>query len=65
MIKKISRTQAIERKLARSKKTSYLDKPAHMRAILAMNDEMADVRKDYKVKERKSQISAANKVLTA
>ena len=44
---------------------SYLDKPAHLDAILKMNDELENVRREYKVKEKNSQTSASNVVLTS
>ena len=65
MIKKISRAQEIEEQLKKDGKISYLDKPEHIKAILAMNKEMEEVKRLYKVKERKSEISAANLFLTA
>lgn len=59
MIKKINKTEEIERKLKRQHKIHYLDKPIHMKAILAMNEEMKKVRKNHKIKQHRSQYSAA------
>jgi len=61
MITTINRTKEIEAKL----KTEYLDSPHHIQAIKKMNEEMEEVRREYKVKDKNSQTSASNVVLTA
>jgi len=65
MIKKVSRTEEIKAKLKGEHKVFYLDKPGHLAAIVAMNEQMEIVRREYQVKDRKSQISAADVILTA
>lgn len=65
MIKKISKTEEIKKQLNNDGKVSYLDSPEHIEAIVKMNKEMEEVRREYKEKETNSQISAATVVLTA
>ncbi|MFC4211899.1 hypothetical protein ACFOWA_11940 [Pedobacter lithocola] len=65
MIKTVSKTNQIKDKLKMDGKVSYLDKPEHFNAIIEMNDEMEDVRRDYHVKDRRSQNSASHVILTA
>ena len=65
MIKRINRTEEIEAKLSKENKVTYLDSPKHIEAIKKMNEEMEEVRREYKVKEKNSQTSASNVVLTA
>jgi hypothetical protein len=65
MIKRINKTEEIKARLNQEHKVSYLDKPAHLDAILKMNDELENVRREYKVKEKNSQTSASNVVLTS
>lgn len=65
MIKTVSRTQIINDQLKNEGKVVYLDKPEHIAKIIAMNEEMADVRREYQVKDRNSQNSAVNVILTS
>ena len=65
MIKKINKTEEIKARLFRENKVTCLDTPEHIKAIMKMNDEMEEVRREYKVKEKNSQISAYNIILTA
>ena len=66
MIVTINKTQQIKEKLAKQgNPMDYLNKPAHIKAINDMNTEMEEVRREYKVKERDSQVSAAEVILTA
>lgn len=65
MFAKINKTEEIKAKLVSEGKVSFLDAPEHMAAILKMNEEMEEVRREYKIKEKNSQISAAQIVLTA
>jgi hypothetical protein len=65
MIKKISKTEEIKAKLKEDGKTSYLDKPEHVDAIVAMNEQMEFVRREFQVKDRNSQTSSASVILTS
>jgi len=65
MIKKINRTEAIREKLKSENKVSYLDSPKHLAAVVKMNNELKEVRREYKEKEMDSQVSASTVVLTA
>lgn len=64
MLKKISKTDAINDRLKRENKVIVLDKPEHLAAIKAMNIQMDLVRREYQAKDRKSQITAAKVILT-
>jgi hypothetical protein len=48
----------------RDGKVSSLDTPIHNEAIEKLNVQLAEVRRDYKVKEKNSYASASNVVLT-
>jgi len=65
MIKRISKTHTIKAKMKKEGKMSYLDQPKHFDAIVKMNDGLEEVRRDYQIKDKKSQISASSVVLTA
>jgi hypothetical protein len=64
MIKKISKTEVINERLEREGKVTTLDKKEHIDAIIAMNKQLEAVRREYQIKDRKSQITAANVILT-
>ncbi|HUM46429.1 MAG TPA: hypothetical protein PLD84_05855 [Chitinophagales bacterium] len=65
MIEKISRTEEIEKKLSDENKVTYFDSPADIQVIKTMNDEMEEINREYKVKEKNSQISASEVILTS
>jgi hypothetical protein len=65
MIQKISKTQEIKEQLKREGKHSFLDQPQHVEAIAAMNEQLEAVRREYQVKERNSQITAAEVILNS
>jgi hypothetical protein len=65
MINKVSKTEALRSKLRQEGKVTTLDKTQHISAITTMNKELESVRREYQVKDRNSQISAANVILTA
>jgi hypothetical protein len=64
MIETISKTDAIKAKLNPGAKI-YLDNPEHVTAIDSMNKQLESFRREFQVKERNSQTSAANVILTA
>ncbi|ACF44944.1 hypothetical protein [Pelodictyon phaeoclathratiforme] len=64
MMKKISKTDDINARLERDGKVTVLDKKEHIEAIIAMNKQLEAVRREYQIKDRKSQITAANDILT-
>jgi hypothetical protein len=64
MMKKISKTDDINARLERDGKVTVLDKKEHIEAIIAMNKQLEAVRREYQIKYRKSQITAANVILT-
>ncbi|WP_207421177.1 hypothetical protein [Desertivirga brevis] len=65
MITKISRTEAIRAKIKQEGKVTPLDKASHISAITTMNQQLEAVRREYQVKDRNSQITAATVILTA
>jgi hypothetical protein len=65
MITKISKTEAFKAKMKEEGKVTFLDKPEHIAAIVAMNEQLENVRREYQAKDRNSQINAIKVVLTA
>ena len=65
MIKKISKTEQIKAKMKAAGQVTYLDQPAHIDAIVAMNGQLAVVRREYQVKDSNSQTTASKVILTA
>lgn len=65
MIQKISKSDEYKSRLASENKTSYLEKPEDLEAIMAIDKQAELVRRDYKNKELNSTTSAAKVVLTA
>lgn len=64
MLKEISKTAAINDRLERENKVMILDRPEHIEAVEAMNRKLDAARREYQIKDRNSQISAAKVVLT-
>ncbi|WP_449257652.1 hypothetical protein [Chlorobium limicola] len=64
MIKKISKTAVINAKLEQEGKVTTLDKKEHIDAIIIMKKQLEAVRREYLIKDRESQISAARVILT-
>lgn len=64
MIKKISKTEVINAKLEQEGKVTTLDKKEHIDAIIRMNKQLETARREYLIKDRESQISAARVILT-
>lgn len=52
-------------RLSDEKKVTYLDKPSDIEAINEIDRQMECVRREYQIKEKNSQISAASVILTA
>ncbi len=65
MIQKINNTAQIRESLTQAGKVTVLNSAAHVEAITALNKEMEQVRREYKVKNQNSQNSAALTILTA
>ncbi len=61
----ISNSEKIIEKLEKEGKVQYVNKSKDLDAIFEMNDEMVSVRRDYQVKDRKSQVSASTVILTS
>lgn len=65
MITKISKTEAIRAKMKQEGKVTSLNSAQHIAAITTMNKQLETVRREYQVKDRNSQITAATVILTA
>lgn len=52
-------------RLSDEKKVTYLDKPHDIEVINEIDRQMEGVRREYQIKEKNSQISAASVILTA
>ncbi len=65
MINKISKTDNIRQKLVNENKLFILNTPDDVKAKNEITTEMEKVRREYKVKERNSMVSAASVPLTA
>ncbi|RLD66386.1 MAG: hypothetical protein DRI84_04885 [Bacteroidetes bacterium] len=61
----ISNSEKIIKKLKKDGKIESLNKTKDLDAIIEMNSEMENVRREYQVKDRNSQVSASQVILTA
>jgi len=64
MITKISKAETIRTKLRKAGNVTILDEPKHIAAIVAMNENLEVVRREYRAKDRNSQNAAAMVYLT-
>ncbi|MES2628498.1 MAG: hypothetical protein V4616_05965 [Bacteroidota bacterium] len=65
MIKTISKTKEINESLLSEGKVTVLNRPEDIEAIDALNAAMEEVHREYIVKNRNSQISAAQTIFNA
>ncbi len=65
MYKKISKTTEINTRLQKGGKVSAMNTVEDIAKITSMNQFMDEVRKEYQMKERLSQISASHVILNA
>ena len=65
MIIKISKTEDLNNQLQKEGKVKILNDTTHTKAMEEMNRDLEENRREYQVKDRKSQISAAKVILTA
>jgi len=65
MTEKISKYQELMSRLRDEDKVTYLDQPRDIEMINDIDKQMEDVRRDFQIKEKNSQISAATVILTA
>lgn len=65
MIKRISKARNIKEKLRKEGKSSFLERPEHLAAIVAMNEQLEIAKREYQIKDRNSQITAANVILNS
>ncbi len=65
MSKFVNKTQSIREKLKQEGKYTVLDKEEHVKSVTAMNESLENVRREFQVKDQKSQRNAANVTLTS
>jgi len=65
MIKEINKTEKLNAQLKKEGKVIQLNNKEHAEAIETMNEELEKTRRDYQVKNRESQVSAAKVILTS
>lgn len=65
MIIKINRTEEIMNRLKKEGKVTYLDSSEHIQAMVEMNKALEDLKREYIIKDRLSQISASQTFLNA
>jgi hypothetical protein len=61
----INESEAIKAQLKSDGKATNLDQQQYIAAIVAMNEQMEAVRREYQVKDRNSQMTASKVILTA
>ena len=61
----INKTKEVTDKLKSEQKTQILNSASDLAKISAINKHMQDVRREFQVKERESQMSASKVILTA
>lgn len=64
MLKKINKTEELRSRLREEGKIATINTPTQKAAINYLNEEMKEVKRDFKVKERKSETSASYICLT-
>lgn len=65
MIIKKNRTETVKSKMRQEGKVTILNKDQDIQAVTLMNKELEEVRREYQVKDRNSQITASTVILTA
>jgi hypothetical protein len=65
MYKKLSRSAEINNRLRKEKKIHVMDSKEDLNKIIAMNEYMGEVRRDYIVKDALSEISASKVILNS
>lgn len=65
MIAKVSKKDHIKAQLKEQGQLQILDNDQNIRAIIEMNDQLEKVRREFHVKDKESQTSAARVILNA
>lgn len=65
MIKKISKLETIRAKLKKDGKVTSLTEIKHIQAISEMNKKLENMRREFQIKDRNSQTTAASVVLNS
>ena len=65
MIKKISRLESVKAQLRKEGKVTTLSDKKHIEAISEMNKKLENMRREFLIKDRNSQTTAASVVLNS
>jgi hypothetical protein len=65
MIVKINKTEEIRDRLRKEGKVNSLDSNEHIQAMVKMNKALEDLKREYLIKDKLSQISASQTVLNS
>jgi hypothetical protein len=65
MIVKINKTEEIRNRLKQEGKVNLLDSDEHLQAMVKMNKALEDLKREYIIKDKLSQISASKTVLNS
>jgi hypothetical protein len=65
MIKRISKTDDLRNRFKQDGKSKSLESTENIQAMVRMNKELEQLKKDYIVKDRQSQISASQVILNS
>jgi hypothetical protein len=65
MAQKISKKEEILQRLDREGKIDRKDQLSDQHVVHEMNEDLKEIRRDYQVKERESQIASSNVILTS
>lgn len=65
MIKRINKTEEIRNRLISEGKVSSLNSNEHIQAMVKMNKALEDLKREYIIKDKLSQISASQTVLNS
>ena len=65
MIVKINKTEEIRNRLKSEGKVNSLNSNEHIQAMLKMNEALEDLKREYIIKDKQSQISASQTVLNS
>lgn len=65
MIVKINKTEEIRNRLKNEGKVKSLNSNDHIQAMVKMNEALEDLKREYIIKDKQSQISASQTVLNS
>jgi len=65
MIENLTNAQRILKQLEKKGKVEYLNQPKYFKVMKKMNEAMDRIKKESKIKQRRSELSASKVVLTS